>query len=139
MCVQYWEPLRRLALHGRQRGPPHTIVEVSRLPLFDAAATRKKGHAFVTNGALAGITVLDLSRVLAGPYCTQLLGDYGATIVKVEEPGVGDGARGWGPPWAGDQSAYFLAANRNKQSICIDLKSPAGMPSSSNFPGAQTS
>ena len=75
---------------------------------------------------LAGLRVLDLSRVLAGPYCTMVLADYGADVVKVEEPGSGDGTRGWGPPWVGDQSAYFLTANRNKRSLTVDLTTTAG-------------
>lgn len=79
------------------------------------------------NGALAGIRVLDLTRVLAGPYCTQFLGDLGAEVVKVEQPGVGDDTRGWGPPFAGGESAYFLCTNRNKKSITVDLKAPEGI------------
>jgi formyl-CoA transferase len=79
------------------------------------------------NGPLAGIRVLDLTRVLAGPYCTMFLGDLGAEVVKVEQPGVGDDTRGWGPPFAGGESAYFLCINRNKRSISIDLKSPDGI------------
>ena len=75
---------------------------------------------------LTDIRILDLSRVLAGPYCTMVLADYGAEVIKVEEPGSGDGTRAWGPPWVGDQSAYFLAANRNKRSITVDLKAPEG-------------
>lgn len=75
---------------------------------------------------LDDIRILDLSRVLAGPYCTMVLADYGAEVIKVEEPGAGDGTRAWGPPWVGDQSAYFLAANRNKRSITVDLKTPEG-------------
>ena len=75
---------------------------------------------------LANIRILDLARVLAGPYCTMVLADYGADVIKVEEPGSGDGTRAWGPPWVGDQSAYFLAANRNKRSITVDLKAPEG-------------
>jgi crotonobetainyl-CoA:carnitine CoA-transferase CaiB-like acyl-CoA transferase len=78
-------------------------------------------------GLLDDIHVLDLSRVLAGPYCTMVLADYGADVIKVEEPGSGDGTRSWGPPWVGDQSAYFLAANRNKRSITVNLKHPAGL------------
>lgn len=78
-------------------------------------------------GALDGIRVLDLTRVLAGPYCTMFLGDLGAEVVKVEQPGVGDDTRGWGPPFAGGESAYFLCVNRNKKSIAIDLKSPEGV------------
>ncbi len=81
----------------------------------------------MTTGALAGVRVLDLSRVLAGPYCTMLLGDYGADVIKVEEPHSGDGTRSWGPPWVGDQSAYYLAANRNKRSITVNLKTAAGV------------
>jgi formyl-CoA transferase len=79
------------------------------------------------NGPLADIRVLDLTRVLAGPYCTMYLGDLGAEVVKVEQPGVGDDTRGWGPPFAGGESAYFLCVNRNKKSITIDLKSADGI------------
>ena len=75
---------------------------------------------------LQGIRVLDLSRVLAGPYCTMQLADLGADVWKVERPGVGDDTRGWGPPFAGGESAYFLCCNRNKRSLTIDLKQPAG-------------
>jgi len=78
------------------------------------------------NGPLDGVRVLDLTRVLAGPYCTMFLGDLGAEIVKVEQPGVGDDTRGWGPPFAGGESAYFLCVNRNKKSVTIDLKSADG-------------
>lgn len=79
------------------------------------------------HAALDDLLVLDLSRVLAGPYGTQLLGDLGARIVKVEQPGRGDETREWGPPFApGGQSAYFLCANRNKESLTLDLKHPAG-------------
>jgi len=78
-------------------------------------------------GALDGLLVLDLSRVLAGPYATMLLGDYGARVIKVEQPGAGDETRQWGPPFAaGGESAYYLSANRNKESIAVNLKHPAG-------------
>ncbi|MDE1146471.1 MAG: CaiB/BaiF CoA-transferase family protein [Azospirillaceae bacterium] len=79
-------------------------------------------------GALSGIRVLDLSRILAGPWATQMLGDFGAEIIKVERPGEGDDTRRWGPPFVGDDgpAAYFLAANRNKRSICVDFTTPAG-------------
>lgn len=84
-------------------------------------------------GPLAGIRVVDLSRVLAGPWCSQLLADYGADVIKVERPGSGDDTRGWGPPWlrgaAGEptaESAYFLSTNRNKRSITIDLSQARG-------------
>ena len=79
---------------------------------------------------LAGIRVLDLSRVLAGPWCTQLLADMGAEVIKVERPGAGDDTRHWGPPWHehGDEkvAAYFLAANRGKKSAAIDFSRPEG-------------
>ena len=79
------------------------------------------------SGALTGIKILDLSRVLAGPYCTMILGDLGAEVIKVEAPGIGDETRKWGPPFQEDVSAYYLSANRNKKSITIDLKSSAGI------------
>ena len=75
------------------------------------------------NGPLAGVRVLDLTRVVAGPYCSMFLGDLGAEVVKVEQPGAGDDTRGWGPPFAGGESAYYLCINRNKQSLTLDLKS----------------
>lgn len=77
-------------------------------------------------GTLDGITVVDFSRVLAGPYCTMLLADMGADVIKIEQPGKGDDTRAWGPPYLGDQSGYYLAVNRNKRGIAIDLKSDAG-------------
>jgi crotonobetainyl-CoA:carnitine CoA-transferase CaiB-like acyl-CoA transferase len=77
---------------------------------------------------LAGITVLDLTRVLSGPYCTMLLADMGARVIKIEQPGKGDDTRGWGPPFMGSESAYFLSVNRNKESLTLDLKSPAARP-----------
>lgn len=79
------------------------------------------------NGPLHGVRVLDLSRVLAGPYCTMFLGDLGADVVKVEQPGSGDDTRSWGPPFQGGESAYFLCVNRNKRSVTLDLKTPDGM------------
>lgn len=81
----------------------------------------------LNNGPLTGIRVLDLTRVLAGPYCTMFLGDLGAEVVKIEQPGVGDDTRGWGPPFTGGESAYFLCINRNKKSITVDLKSDEGL------------
>ena len=79
-----------------------------------------------TAGALAGLTVLDLTRVLAGPYCTMMLADMGARVIKVERPGKGDDTRGWGPPFQHGESAYFLSVNRNKESVTLDMKHPDG-------------
>ena len=78
------------------------------------------------SGPLNGVRVLDLSRVLAGPYATMMLGDLGADVIKVEQPGKGDDTRAWGPPWAGTESAYYLSVNRNKRGITLDLKSAEG-------------
>ncbi len=84
-------------------------------------------------GALSGLLVLDLSRILAGPTCTQILGDLGAEVIKIERPGRGDDTRGWGPPFLKDaegndtaESAYYLSSNRNKASVAIDLASEEG-------------
>jgi crotonobetainyl-CoA:carnitine CoA-transferase CaiB-like acyl-CoA transferase len=71
---------------------------------------------------LDGLRVVDLSRVLAGPYCTMMLADLGADIVKIERPGEGDETRTWGPPYAGGEAAYFLSVNRSKRSVAVDLK-----------------
>ncbi|MEM8689166.1 MAG: CaiB/BaiF CoA-transferase family protein [Pseudomonadota bacterium] len=91
------------------------------------------GQAGAVTGPLAGIRVLDLTRILAGPTMTQTLGDFGADIIKVERPGAGDDTRAWGPPYVTgtdgrptSESAYYLAANRNKRSIAIDMATPDG-------------
>src|SRR5947209_1306451 len=83
----------------------------------------------MANGALAHIRVLDLSRVLAGPWATQALADLGADVIKVERPGTGDDTRGWGPPWLREEageSAYFVSTNRGKRSITVDIARPEG-------------
>jgi formyl-CoA transferase/CoA:oxalate CoA-transferase len=78
------------------------------------------------SGPLAGLTIVDLTRVLSGPYCTMLLADMGARVIKVEQPGRGDDTRAWGPPFVGAESAYFLSINRNKESLTLDFKSNEG-------------
>jgi formyl-CoA transferase len=82
--------------------------------------------SFQTGRALEGVRVLDLSRILAGPFCTMMLGDLGAEIIKVERPGIGDDTRTWGPPFSGGESAYYLCCNRNKKSITVNLQAPEG-------------
>jgi crotonobetainyl-CoA:carnitine CoA-transferase CaiB-like acyl-CoA transferase len=77
-------------------------------------------------GPLHGITVLDLTRVLSGPYCSMMLADMGARVIKIEQPGKGDDTRGWGPPFLEGESAYFLSINRNKESVTLDFKQPEG-------------
>src|SRR5205085_11892606 len=83
----------------------------------------------MANGALSHIRVLDLSRVLAGPWATQVLADLGAEVIKVERPGTGDDTRGWGPPWLREESgesAYFFSTNRGKRSVTIYIARPQG-------------
>nr|XP_033786152.1 succinate--hydroxymethylglutarate CoA-transferase isoform X2 [Geotrypetes seraphini] len=103
-------------------------------------ATRNKDHVngqllFVTYylrlsiglvRPLEGVKILDLTRVLAGPFATMILGDLGAEVIKVERPGSGDDTRSWGPPFVGSESAYFLSVNRNKKSIAVNIKDPKG-------------
>jgi crotonobetainyl-CoA:carnitine CoA-transferase CaiB-like acyl-CoA transferase len=81
----------------------------------------------IVKNVLDGIRVVEMTEALAGPYCAMLLGDLGADVIKVERPGVGDQARGWGPPFVGEMSAYFLSANRNKRSIVLDYNQPKGL------------
>src|SRR6202045_4005012 len=76
-------------------------------------------------GAMTGLRVIDLTRVLGGPFCTQILADHGANVIKVEPP-AGDEGRGWGPPFHGEDAAYFVGINRNKRSVGLDLASEGG-------------
>src|ERR1700735_3139102 len=116
-----WRSSFSLATEGffPLRAPPRPETQ-QRLPISIPAGSRVLQH----------IKGPDLSRVLAGPYCTQFLGELGAEVVKVEPPGHGDDTRLWGPPFVGPEEApeslYFLSANRNKKSIVIDLKTDEG-------------
>ncbi len=99
----------------------------------DADPTAASTSMSAPVGALSGLRILDLTRVLAGPWCTQTLADLGADVIKIERPGSGDDTRHWGPPYARDEqgkdtheAAYFLAVNRNKRSVTLDIASPAG-------------
>jgi formyl-CoA transferase len=102
---------------------------VGRLSILTRKACSRLGAynaVMILAGPLAGLTVLDLTRVLAGPYCTMLLGDMGARVIKIEQPGRGDDTRAWGPPFVSGESTYFLSVNRNKESVTLDFKSPRG-------------
>ena len=92
------------------------------MPVKDAATGRGLARS---KGALAGLKVIDLTRVLGGPYCTMILGDHGAEIIKLEPP-QGDEVRDWGPPFLDGDASYFIGVNRNKQSVGLDLARPAG-------------
>src|SRR5438477_12105590 len=86
------------------------------------------GRPMPTDAApLAEVRVLDASRVLAGPFCGQILGDLGAEVLKIERPGQGDETRTWGPPFAGELSAYYLSCNRNKKGVTLELSKPEGL------------
>src|SRR5688572_30500757 len=87
-------------------------------------APSERSESNGSTGPLAGLTVLDLTRVLSGPYCTMFLADMGARVIKIEQPGRGDETRAWGPPFLAGESAYFLSINRNKESVTLDFKQP---------------
>uniref|UniRef100_A0A023FCB7 Putative l-carnitine dehydratase/alpha-methylacyl-coa racemase n=1 Tax=Amblyomma cajennense TaxID=34607 RepID=A0A023FCB7_AMBCJ len=110
--------------NGVIRALRQTSRKVNVLQTFTSA---RAGSTNCPEDPLRGIRVLDLTRILAGPYCSMILGDLGADIIKIERPGVGDETRNWGPPFLGDQSCYFLSVNRNKKSVAIDLKKPEGV------------
>lgn len=98
----------------------------------NVTAEREETSSDEVRGPLAGVHVLDFSRVLAGPYCTMILGDLGADVIKIEQPHGGDDTRAWGPPFMptseGRESTYFLSTNRNKRSLVVDLKDPSERP-----------
>lgn len=91
-----------------------------------APETRPRGNRD-SGGALSDLLVLDLTRILSGPFATMTLADLGADVIKIEQPGQGDDTRQWGPPFQGEEAAYFLSVNRNKRSLAVDLKSPEGL------------
>ncbi|KAJ5889093.1 hypothetical protein N7495_009134 [Penicillium taxi] len=123
---------RGILLDGARRLVP-VRTSLQRTYPFTKGHTAHFSSAKLPKLPLHGIRVLDLSRVLAGPYCTQILGDLGAEIVKIEHPTRGDDTRAWGPPYApyqdksGGESAYYLAANRNKKSLGLSFKEPKGV------------
>lgn len=106
----------------------HLCYKTTLLRLHKTALTTILKSSFSTVAPLDGIRILDLTRIVAGPYCTMILGDLGAEVLKIERPGTGDECRKWGPPFIGHtkESAYFIALNRNKKSVCVDLKAPTG-------------
>ncbi len=122
-----WKGKSQTVRYRRHRWLPNYFLKP---PSFVAAGrveqSRQRRKKLLSPMALSDICIVDLSRVLAGPYCTQLLSDYGAEVIKIEQPGLGDGTRQWGPPWVDGESAYFLSVNRNKKSVTLNLKAPEG-------------
>ncbi len=80
-----------------------------------------------TPAPLKGLRIIDMSRIISGPYCSMMLGDFGAEVIKIEQPKIGDESRVWGPPWLKEVSAYFISINRNKKSLTLNLKMPQGV------------
>src|SRR5262245_15350954 len=117
--------------HSRYSADPYRRSDATGRGLVD---TSRRGARRGANDRLIavalpleGIVVVDLTQNVAGPFCTQILGDMGADVIKVERPGRGDDARAWAPPYWGDESATFMSFNRNKRSIAIDLKRDGGL------------
>ena len=113
-------------LRRRRRRAPRAGLVRREARGHDAGGPRGT-HGMSSATPLAGVRVLDLSRVLAGPYCSMVMADLGADVVKVERPGAGDPTRAWGPPFREGESAYYLCVNRGKRSITVDLGDPAGL------------
>ncbi|KAG7153286.1 succinate--hydroxymethylglutarate CoA-transferase-like [Homarus americanus] len=126
MCAQIWPRL----LKGYMMTPcPALMVRMHhQTPYYSTQSTNleKKKHSTLV-GPLSDIRIIDLTRILAGPFATMVLGDLGAEVIKVERPDKGDETRSWGPPFVGKESCYFLSVNRNKKSIGVDLKHPDGV------------
>src|SRR5438132_5246886 len=108
-----------LIVNAEQVDADRVLAEGDRLEVLPAISGGE-------DGALSDIRVIDLTRALAGPYCTLMLADHGADVVKIEQPGTGDETRGWAPPYINGVSAYYLSVNRNKRSVTLDLKHPEG-------------
>src|SRR6516225_4356404 len=104
-----------------RQGPQRAALHAQEVEM-----TQEAPDTAAAAGPLAGIRVIDLTRILAGPLSTMMLGDMGADVIKVEPPGKGDDTRSWGPPFAGDEAAYFLGVNRNKRSLTLNMAGPAG-------------
>ncbi|KAJ8025291.1 Succinate--hydroxymethylglutarate CoA-transferase [Holothuria leucospilota] len=104
----------------------HFAANLDTRRYFSQGFINEEKALYRTSGPLHGIRILDLTRILAGPFCSMLFGDLGAEVIKIEQPGKGDDTRNWGPPFQGDQSCYFLSINRNKKSVAVNLKTPEG-------------
>uniref|UniRef100_A0A8B7W7S0 Succinate--hydroxymethylglutarate CoA-transferase n=1 Tax=Castor canadensis TaxID=51338 RepID=A0A8B7W7S0_CASCN len=129
----------RWVLHSeerRQSGGRAMLARVAALRRTGVSSGRGGGRGLWTGRPqsdtdtmkpLEGVKILDMTRVLAGPFATMNLGDLGAEVIKVERPGTGDDTRTWGPPFVGTESTYFLSVNRNKRSIAVNIKDPKGM------------
>src|SRR5207344_1417494 len=113
-------------LRRRRRRAPRAGLVRREARGHDAGGPRGT-HGMSSATPLDGVRVLDLSRVLAGPYCSMVMADLGADVIKVERPGTGDPTRTWGPPFREGESAYYLCVNRGKRSITVDLGDPAGL------------
>src|SRR5690242_11348195 len=119
LYCQYTPRPGNATIRGRENRPDHGMF-AARRRAWRGGMTEEQGLP------LSGITVVDLTRVMTGPYCTMMLGDLGADVIKIERPGTGDDTRQWGPPFVDGEASYFLSVNRNKRSVALDLKSDAG-------------
>lgn len=113
---------------NRARNIHHRLLRSTALKIANTNSKSIHSQHVSGNSPLEGVRVLDLTRIVAGPYCTMILSDLGAEVIKIERPGTGDEARKWGPPFINNTSetSYFVAINRNKKSVCLDLKSTKG-------------